>query len=535
MSCNSAVNALLTDLYQITMAYAYFKAGRHQETATFDLFLHRNPFGGEFTVFAGLSEVEHFVRKLHFSQEQIGYLKEVLPNCDPSFFDYLSQLDGTRLTLRAVQEGSILSARVPLISVTGELALAQLVETPLLNLVNYASLVATNAARFRLAAGPNKKLLEFGLRRSQGPDGGLSASRYSYIGGFDGTSNLQAGMMYGIPVMGTHAHSFVSSYADTASLDQIPNRSIDTADGKQVDFVALVLELRPKYAPGSNTGELAAFIAYAQVFPTAFLALVDTYDTLGSGVPNFICVALALVKVGYRPRGIRLDSGDLAYLSKQVREQFKRVAKRENLDWFARLTITASNEINESVLAALEKQGHEIDAFGIGTHLVTCQAQPALNGVYKLVEINGKPCLKISQDKAKRSLPGNKQIYRLYSDSGVPLADVIALAGIDEPPEVGKEIHCYHPFDDDLHMTVAPARVQPLLQEVSISAPAPSLESLRERVRQQLSIMREDHLRSLNPTPYKVSVTRALYDLTRELWRREKGESHIKDSAKETR
>ena len=323
-------------------------------------------------------------------------------------------------------------------------------------------------------AGPGKTLLEFGLRRAQGPDGGMSASRYSYIGGFDGTSNAAAGKMFGIAVQGTHAHSLVTSYTCLAEitnpkltvrvlappalqcsdLNVITMRTAQTASGEEVDFVAMCLSYRDSLGytgTGVNEGELAAFIAYAQSFPKSFLALVDTYETLKvgvvllaaclrchwsgcdcavdpaakftsnasccvvdrvppcvfafllqSGVPNFLCVALALKDCGYQPVGIRLDSGDLAYLSNESRAMMAATDKlfpHANLASTCR--IVASNDINEAVLMSLNDQGHSIDTFGIGTNLVTCQAQPALGMVYKLVEINGKPRMKLSQEATK--------------------------------------------------------------------------------------------------------------------------------------
>ncbi|GFS12762.1 nicotinate phosphoribosyltransferase-like [Elysia marginata] len=235
---NGVVQALLTDLYQITMAYAYWKSGKMNEPAVFDLYFRKNPFQGEFTIFAGLEECVKLLQTFHFSESDVAYLKTVLPpTTDPGFFTYLRTLSAKDITLSAIPEGDVVFPKVPLITVMGPLAVAQLLETPLLNLVNYASLVATNAARFRLAAGPEKLLLEFGLRRAQGPDGGLSASRYCYLGGFDGSSNVLAGKMFGIPVKGTHAHAYVTSFV---SLDEIIDRMLTTSDGqREEDFVTL--------------------------------------------------------------------------------------------------------------------------------------------------------------------------------------------------------------------------------------------------------------------------------------------------------
>lgn len=263
----------------------------------------------------------------------------------------------------------------------GPLAMVQLLETTLLNLINFPSLIATNAARMRVAA-EGKRLLEFGLRRAQGPDGGLSASKYAYLGGFDGTSNVLAGKLFDISTAGTHAHSFVMSYT---GLDDLTRDTIQVVGSAQVvDFKSLVLQkrqlLQEVFVCENHDGELAAFIAYAQSFSEGFLSLVDTYDTLKSGVPNFMAVAWALLEVGYKPLGVRLDSGDLAYLSRMTRDMFRKFDQLfcDGKPTFAHLNIVASNDIKEDVLLALAREGHEIDTFGIGTHLVTCQSQPAL-------------------------------------------------------------------------------------------------------------------------------------------------------------
>ncbi|KAK8727650.1 hypothetical protein OTU49_009675, partial [Cherax quadricarinatus] len=289
----------------------------------------------------------------------------------------------------------------------------------MLTLVNYASLVATNAARYRMAAGRKIKLLEFGLRRAQGPDGGLTASKYAYVGGFDGTSNVLAGKLYGIPVKGTHAHSYVSSYS---SLDELHTQTLNHKEtGAVMNLKDVSLAWRSLLADKlnilqseSSDGELAAFISFAIAFPSGFIALIDTYDVLKSGILNFSAVALGLNDLGYRALGVRIDSGDLAYLSCVARSTFATIAKTFELDWFEHLSIVASNDINEETIISLNEQGHKIDCFGIGTHLVTCQRQPALGCVFKLVEINGEAKIKLSQDVEKVTCPGKKAVYRLY-------------------------------------------------------------------------------------------------------------------------
>ncbi|XP_050077077.1 nicotinate phosphoribosyltransferase isoform X1 [Anopheles maculipalpis] len=721
---NSVVQPLLTDLYQITMAYAYWKSGKIDDHAVFDLFFRTNPFQGEFTIFAGLEECLKFLDSFHYSETDIEYLKHALPQgIEDEFFDYLSQLTAKDVTLYAIEEGSVAFPRVPLIKVAGPLIIVQLLETTLLTLVNYASLMATNAARYRMVAGKHIHLLEFGLRRAQGPDGGLSASKYSYIGGFDGTSNVLAGKLFNIPVKGTHAHAYITSFT---GIDELKTRVLlHKEDGTSRDLLELAMEHRAAIASvldvstdESSEGELAAMVSFAIAFPDGFMALVDTYDVksdkfLGeateelcdptdsvvcdpmcagrlldleneesihpsgvtcnplpeipeeeccngccaddeesrcaqhaesaveeeaaqteeqpnvesnevqevdescpdpppsitvedeecgpveeselivkasdengnediedqnvrkvadaegeelidleaenlteeapeadgedeitrcancealntmihhlksvgksfrSGLLNFCAVALALNDQGYRAIGIRIDSGDLAYLSCLARETFERIAERFKLPWFSKLTIVASNDINEDTILSLNEQGHKIDCFGIGTHLVTCQRQPALGCVYKMVEINNQPRIKLSQDVGKVTMPGSKNVFRLYGADGHALIDL--LQRVDEnPPEVGQKVLCRHPFQESKRAYVIPTQVEPLYRvywtEGRVAQVLPSLEEVRERVQASLRTLRQDHKRTLNPTPYKVAVSDNLYNFIHELW-----------------
>lgn len=507
---------LLTDLYEFTMAYAYFQSGRHQINAAFDLFFRKNPFGGEFTIFAGLAEAVEFLRHYRWTNEQIEFLCTQVPECSEEFRGWLRDLDSSPVRLYAVPEGTVVFPGTPLLRVEGPLGLVQMMESALLNLVAYPSLVATNAARMRLAAGDDKQLVEFGLRRAQGPDGAVSASRYSYLGGFDGTSNVKASQLFGIPSSGTQAHAYIQSYRD---LDEIQDPMLADPDGSEHDIRKLAVEFRERInGDHANDGELASFIAYAQAFPSGFLALVDTYDTLKSGVPNFLAVALALKKIGYQPVGIRLDSGDLAHLSKVSRHMFSEAGKRVGID-LGEVKIVASNEINEPTLRSLTQQGHEIDIFGVGTHLVTCQAQPSLGCVYKLVELGEIPRIKISQEPSKTTIPGRKVAYRLYGEKGYPLADLMIRVG-DEAPKAGERILCCHPWDETKRTYVVPAcvdRLHHLVWDGSEALEVTPLEAARERAGQQIKGMREDHLRLMNPTPYKVSLSQSLFEFTREL------------------
>ncbi len=574
---SSFVGPMLTDLYELTMAYGYWKDGKHEDRAVFDLFFRKNPFGGEFTIFAGLEEILRSLRSFRFGDADIEYLrngtvlerKELqdlfeaglkdgwiretargverlsrepgggkrwdlieypggdvavagpLRNCEPAFFDWLKTIDCSELKVFAIPEGTIAFPRIPLLRVEGPLALAQMQETLLLNLTNFPSLMATNAARFRLAVGPDKGLIEFGLRRAQGPDGGVSASRYAYIGGFNGTSNVKAAQLFGIPAKGTMAHSYVSSFL---GLGEVRERLLAGPDGREYDLLDIVLEYRKQLGyDGTSDGELAAFVSYAQAFPDGFLALVDTYDSMQSGVPNFICVALALIHIGYKPVGIRLDSGDLAYLSKEARRLFGQIGERFSVDWFRGIAILASNDIDEGTLLSLKQEGHEIDTFGIGTHLVTCKAQPALGCVYKLVAINGRPRIKLSEEPDKMTIPGTKNVYRLVGEQQYAVLDLMTEAG-QPAPKAGEKILCRHPFAEAKRAYVTPVKVLPLLTCVWDGRQSfffPTLDEIRDYVLDQISAMRPDHLRTVNPTPYKVSVSEELYRSIHELWMRE--------------
>lgn len=522
---NGIVQPLLTDLYQITMAYAYWKSGKINDNAVFDLFFRKNPFSGEFTIFAGLEECLKFIEKFRFSDSDIEYIKDILPHSvEEEFFSYLKSLSAEDITLYAIKEGSVVFPRVPLIRVEGPLIVTQLLETTLLNLVNYASLMATNSARYRLAAG-KLKLYEFGLRRAQGPDGGLSASKYSYIGGFDGTSNVLAGKLFNIPVKGTHAHSYITSFN---CLDDLYSRNlVFKSVNTEKDFASSAIEWRERISSifsivlsEVNDGELAAFISFAIAFPNGFTALVDTYDVKKSGLINFCAVALALDEFGYKALGIRLDSGDLAYLSLVARDYFKNISQQYNLPYFENLIIMASNDINEETILSLNDQGHSIDAFGIGTHLVTCQKQPALGCVYKLVELNKEPRIKLSQEVTKVTIPGKKDVYRLHGANHA-LIDLLQRA-VEEPPKPNEKVLCRHPFQESKRAFVIPTKVEHLLnlyyKEGKICQYLPNLQEIQDNVNKSLKLLRSDIKRSLNPTPYKVAVSDNLYQFLHKLW-----------------
>ena len=538
---NPFVSALLTDLYQITMAYAHWKNNRHNDPATFELFFRKNPFKGEYTIFAGLDEVLKHLAHFSFSVEDVDYIKSLpqMKHCNPGFFDWLLLLDSSEVSVYAMKDGTVCFPREPLLVVEAPLAVGQLLETTLLTLVNFPSLVATNAARMVRAAADSQRVppttligrkraptcVEFGLRRAQGPDGAMSASKYCQIGGFTGTSNVQAGKQLGLTLSGTHAHAFVQAYS---SLDEVKTLTVMHKDTKEsILLLPLVKEQRAMLAEEedmayatTNEGELAAFTAYAAAFPDNFLCLIDTYDTLQSGLLNFIVVAAVLFeKCGYRPKGIRLDSGDLAYLSTECARVL------ESFPWAWTLSIVASNDINEQVLYALNKQEHAINVYGIGTNLVTCQAQPALGCVYKLVELNGKPRIKLSDDLEKVTVPGRKRPYRLYGSDGCPILDIM-LAPDEATPSKGKTILCRHPTIARKRVNVTPSKVETLVYLVFrngsvLDGVNPSIPEARKAVTTQLNSFRSDILRLTNPTPYKVSLSEKLYQDLHDLWQNE--------------
>ena len=418
-----------------------FKTTFINDRAVFELYFRKNPFKGEYTIFAGLSDCLNFLKNFKFTHSDISYLKSKLPNAEPEFWTYLLDLNTNDLVIDALSEGSLCFPRVPLLILEGPLLLLQIIETPLLNMINFASLIATNASRMRFAAGEKSKLLEFGLRRAQGPNGGLTASKYAILGGFDASSNVLAGKIFDIPISGTHSHSYVNSFTCTES----NNGNCKLANG--FDILKAAREVRPEILQIIDThhkqpreSELLAFATYAATFPDQCLCLLDTYDTLGSGVPNFLAVAAALKKAGHSCRGVRIDSGDLAYLSTEIRQAFVHCEKTdpEKFAGFSKMQITASNNINEETLYALQDQQHSIDAFGIGTHLVTCQAQPALGCVYKLVKLNGEARMKLTEDVTKITMPGRKKAFRLYNGKQEPLVDVMMRLD-EEDPVAGKK------------------------------------------------------------------------------------------------
>uniref|UniRef100_A0A7D9NJU5 Nicotinate phosphoribosyltransferase n=1 Tax=Xenopus tropicalis TaxID=8364 RepID=A0A7D9NJU5_XENTR len=490
---------LLTDLYQFTMAYGYWRGGRHRDRAEFELFFREAPFGGEFALFFGLRECVRFLRDFRFSPEDISFLKATMPGSpDEGFFRYLSTVTAEEVTVSAFPEGSVVFAREPLMKVRGPLLVVQLLETTLLCLVNYASLVGTNASRFRLAAGPDKKLLEMGLRRAQGPDGGLSASRYCYLGGFDSTSNVLAGKLYGIPVAGTVAHSYVASFSSVADVRHGSLRPLN-GDDRGGDFVEL-----SERCLGEN-----------------FLVVLDTYSVMRSGVPNFCAVARALHHYGYQAVGVRLDSGNLARQSVEIREIFHKCAESFAVPPFKDLTIAVSNNISESSLRLLCSEKNEINVIGVGTHLVTCPQQPSLGCVYKLVQVNESPCMKLSEDTEKATIPGSKAIYRLFGHNDHPILDLLACED-EPPPETGIELECHKLGGNGETERVAPVKAE-LMHSVCFDGKEkdgktfPSLMQIRDLAQKSVAKLSPEQRDLDEPKPYRVAVTEKLHALLTQL------------------
>ncbi len=469
---------MLTDLYQLTMMYGYYKHGMAKNEAVFDLFFRKTKDNSAYAVMAGTESVIDYINHLHFSKEDLDYLRS-LRLFDEGFLEVLSNFCFTG-EIYGMQEGTLVFPYEPLIRVKAPIMEAQLVETALLNLVNHQTLIATKASRV-VHAAQGDAILEFGLRRAQGPDAGIYGARAAIVGGCVATSNVLTGQMFDIDVKGTHAHSWVMSFPT----------------------------------------ELEAFEAYAETFPDSCMLLVDTYDTLKSGVPNAIRVFNTLRGKGYEPVGIRLDSGDLAYLSKQARRMLDEAG-------YPKAKIFASSDLDEFVIRDLKAQGARIDVWGVGTRLITSDDCPALGGVYKLAAevVDGKliPKIKISENAAKLTNPGYKKVLRLYDKHGMAIADLITLA--EETVDSSKPLKLYHPEHTYKTMTVRNFTVRELLVPLFIDGKQvyepPSIHKIQAYGRRELATMWEESKRLLNPHVYKVDISDKLYDLKQRLIRESK-------------
>jgi nicotinate phosphoribosyltransferase len=467
--------SLLTDLYQLTMSYAFWKKGLDKKEAVFHLFFRKRPFNGGFTIAAGLEYAIDFLEKFSFDESDLSYLATLTdaagePLFEPAFFDYLAKMKFT-CDIDAVPEGTVVFPYQPLLRIQGPLIQCQILESPLLNLINFPSLIATKAARICIAAG-DEEVMEFGLRRAQGVDGAITASRASYIGGCSSTSNVLAGKIFGIPVKGTHSHSWVMAFDD----------------------------------------EQESFQAYAECLPNNCIFLVDTYDTM-TGVHKAIEVGKWLRSQGKKFLGIRLDSGDLAYLS---------IKSRHLLDeaGFTDAIIVASNELDEMLISELKRQGAQITVWGVGTNLVTARDQPALDGVYKLSAIRDpgkewKYKLKLSEQMVKISNPGILQVRRFSSPKG-NIADVI----YDIHTGISKECTILDPLDPTRKKVITDTSkfescdlLKPVFRHGKRVYDLPSLEDCRRRTREELDRFQVGIKRFVNPHQYVVGMEKSLYNL----------------------
>lgn len=448
--------ATFTDYYELTMAQGYLLSGLERTEAVFDYFFRSNPFDGGYTLFAGLGQLLETLREYRFTEEERSWLLE--NGFDPRFVEQLGEFR-FRGDIDSVPEGEVVFPDEPLLRVTGGLMEVQLIETLLLNILNFQSLIATKASRLRLAAG-DKKVVDFGLRRSQGL-GGIQASRAAMIGGLDGTSNVYAAREFNLPSGGTMAHSWVQAFED----------------------------------------ELTAFRTYCEHFPDDALLLVDTYDTLGSGVPNAVTVALELEAAGRRLQGIRLDSGDLAYFSRQARSMLDDAG----LEY---VKIAVSNQLDEYLIRSLLSQKAPVDLFGVGTRLVTGDKSPALDGVYKLGIIGGRPACKISDNPEKSTLPGRKKVLRYFDENGMFDADGILL---DEEPDVD---HIRHPHTPFKQRKVDGEKAEPLLKPVmrkgKLLAELPSIGQIADQSTARLTKLADEYKRFEHPHLYKVGISESL-------------------------
>ena len=468
---------LLTDLYELTMMQGYFK-DHTNERVVFDVFYRRNPSGSAYAVTAGLAQVIEYIKELKFEAEDIDYLAS-LGLFEADFLEYLRNFKFTG-DIYAIQEGTVVFPKEPLLKVVAPIMEAQLVETAILNIINHQSLIATKASRVVYAAGGG--VMEFGLRRAQGPDAGVYGARAAVIGGCVGTSNVLAGQMFDIPVKGTHAHSWIMSFKT----------------------------------------ELEAFRTYAKLYPDNCLLLVDTYDTLKSGVPHAIQVFDELKAEGIKPSvyGIRLDSGDLAYLTKKARKMLDAAGHTDAI-------ISASSDLDEYLIESLRLQGAQITSWGVGTNMITSADCPAFGGVYKLAAIedadgNFNPKIKVSENVEKVTNPGNKTVFRLYDkESGKIRADLISLA--DEKYSADKPLMIFDAIATwkKTLLEAGSYTVRELLVPVFVHGEcvyeSPSVMEIRDYCAKELETLWDESRRFVNPQEVYVDLSEPLWKLKRDL------------------
>lgn len=470
---------LLTDLYELTMMQGYFKNPTDQ-VVVFDAFYRKNPCDGGYAIAAGLDQIIEYVRHLHFAPDDIDYLRS-LNIFDADFLEYLRGFHFTG-DIYAVPEGTVVFPREPLLKVIAPVMEAQLVETTILNLLNHQSLIATKASRVVYAA-KGDGIMEFGLRRAQGPDAGLYGARAAMIGGCIGTSNVLTGQMFQVPVKGTHAHSWIMSFPD----------------------------------------EYTAFKTYAELYPNACILLVDTYDVLNSGVPNAIRVFQEMKAAGHEMKGygIRIDSGDLAYLSKQAYKMLDEAG-------FGDAIISASSDLDEYLIESLKSQGAKINSWGVGTNLITCQDNPAFGGVYKLAAIKNAededfvPKIKLSENVEKVTNPGNKTIYRIYDKkTGKIRADLICLANETFDPK--EDMIIFDPMATWKKTKIAGGSytlrelLVPVFQKGECVYTSPSVMEIRDICQKELNTLWDETRRFANPQEVYVDLSDKLFKIKTDL------------------
>lgn len=454
---------LYTDLYELTMAQGYYLADRHNTSVCFDYFFRSDPFGGGYVIFAGLQDLLDSIKKYRFDRSACSYLESI--GFDEKFTSYLAEFS-FQGEIYSPREGEVVFPYEPVIIVKGNILEVQLIETMLLNIINFQSLIATKASRMRLMAG-KRLLVDFGLRRAQGW-GGIQASRAAIIGGCDSTSNVYAAQLYNLPCSGTQAHSWIQSFDE----------------------------------------ELIAFRKFAEIYPDDCILLVDTYDTLRSGVPNAIRVAKELESKDKRLKGIRLDSGDLAYLSKKARKMLNEAG----LNY---VMIFASNQLDEYLIRSLDQQNAPIDGFGVGTRLITGKDDAALDGVFKLSSSDEKPRLKLSENIEKIIFPGEKKVYRFFNGEDMFYADAVSL-------QKEKKIETiYHPHEQEKSCLLKGMKVEPLLHTVMKNGRQinnkTKISDIAAYVTKRMQRMPEEHKRFENPHIYKVGLSKKLWSLRNKL------------------
>ncbi len=469
---------LLTDLYELTMMQGYYET-QENETVVFDVFFRENPDKGGYSVMAGLEQVIEYIKNLNFSYDDVDYFRK-LGIFSEDFLQYLSGFHFSG-SIYAIPEGTVIFPKEPLLKVIAPIMEAQLVETAILNIINHQSLIATKASRVVYAA-QGDGIMEFGLRRAQGPDAGLYGARAAVIGGCVGTSNVLAGQMFDVPIMGTHAHSWIMSFKD----------------------------------------EYTAFKEYAKLYPDACTLLVDTYDTLKSGVPNAIRVFREMREKGIHPKsyGIRLDSGDLAYLSKQARKMLDEAG-------FPDAVIAASNDLDEMLIHDLKMQGAKITSWGVGTNLITSKDCPSFGGVYKLAAIQGAdgafaPKIKISENTEKITNPGNKTIFRVYDkETGKIRADLICFA--DETFDTDQDLLLFDPSATwkKTRLPGGSYRMKEILKPIFINGEcvyqSPSVMEIAAYCRQEKETLWDETKRLFFPHRVYVDLSQRLYDTKEKL------------------